>query len=75
MDKLHNAGMKVPQIEDSAKITPKTFVDYVAFVSAMRTMQREYFRSRNADALEQSKRMERALDELNDRLLNGPKLF
>lgn len=75
MDKLHNAGMKAPQIEDSAKITPKTFVEYVAFVSEMRAKQREYFRTRNADALEQSKRMERALDELNDHLLNGPKLF
>lgn len=67
--------MKAPQIEDSAKITPKIFVEYVAFVSEMRAKQREYFRTRNADALEQSKRMERALDELNDRLLNGPKLF
>lgn len=75
MDKLHNAGMKVPQIEDTAKITVQSFIDYVAFVMTMRAKQREYFRTRNADALEQSKRMERALDELNDHLLNGPKLF
>lgn len=75
MDKLHDKGIKAPQIEDTAKITIQSFIDYVAFVMTMRAKQREYFRTRNADALEQSKRMECELDELNDHLLNGPKLF
>lgn len=75
MDKLHTEGIKVSQIENPVKITVESFVEYVAFVMTMRAKQREYFRTRNADALEQSKRMERELDELNDHLLNGPKLF
>lgn len=40
-------------------------------VSDMRRLQREYFRSKRLDVLEQSKRAERTVDGLLDRLRGG----
>lgn len=40
-------------------------------VSEMRRLQREYFRSKRLDVLEHSKRAERRVDELLDRLRGG----
>ena len=67
---------KCPQIEDTAKITIQSFIDYVAFVHTLRFHQRRYFKFRKPETLELCKQMEKELDALNDRLLNPtPRLF
>ena len=68
--------IKCPEIEDSAKITVQSFIDYVTFVYNLRWNQRQYFRTRSPQTLETCKRMEKELDALNAKLLNcSPKLF
>ena len=68
--------VKCPQIEDLQKITPEQAAKYIRFVATMRHNQRRYFSTRNPQVLELSKRMERDLDALNERLLNPTlKLF
>ena len=55
---------------------PKEFFDKVA---EMRSAQKEYFRTRNPQALSESKRLEREIDaeikRVNDIMINGSELF
>lgn len=68
--------IKCPEIEDTAKITVQSFIDYVAFVRELRFNQRRYFKFRKPETLETCKRMEAELDALNEKLLNPtPTLF
>ena len=68
--------VKCPQIEDLAKITPEQAAEYVRFVATMRHNQNRWFKLRNIDALEISRKMEKELDALNARLLDPtPRLF
>lgn len=68
--------MKLPQIENLQEITPEQVKQYVQYVATMRHNQNRWFRLRNPDALEISRRMEKELDTLNAHLLDPqPKLF
>ena len=67
---------KCPQIENLQKITPEQAAEYVRFVATMRHNQNRWFKLRNFDALEISRRMESDLDKLNAHLLDlTPMLF
>ena len=67
---------EAPEIKNLQEITPELFEQYVSFVSTLRHNQNRWFRLRKTDALEISRRMEKELDDLNDRLLDKtPKLF
>ena len=48
-------------------------------VTQMRSMQKEYFRTRSKTALQESKRLEREIDaeikRVNDKMINGGVLF
>ena len=68
--------IKCPQIENLDKITPEQAAEYVRFVSTLRHNQNRWFKLRNLDALEISRRMESELDALNAHLLDPtPRLF
>lgn len=76
MDKLYQDGPKCPQIENLDKITPEQAAEYVRFVATLRHNQNRWFKLRNFDALEISRRMESELDALNAHLLDPtPRLF
>lgn len=45
--------------------------DFVALVAAMRTAQREYFRTRSTTALDHSKRLEKQVDDAIRKALDG----
>lgn len=62
--------LKTPQVANLEKITPELFREYVEFVAELRHNQRRYFATHKPDALARSKEMERALDDLNARLLD-----
>ena len=62
--------LKTPQVANLEKITQELFREYVEFVAELRHNQRRYFATKKPDALARSKEMERALDELNARLLD-----
>lgn len=67
---------KCPQIENLQKITPEQAAEYVRFVATLRHNQNRWFKLRNFDALEISRRMESELDALNAHLLDPtPRLF
>ena len=68
--------LKCPQIENLQKITPEQAAEYVRFVATLRHNQNRWFKLRNFDALEISRRMESELDALNAHLLDPtPRLF
>ena len=68
--------VKCPQIENLQKITPEQATEYVRFVATLRHNQNRWFKLRNLDALEISRKMEKELDELNAHLLDPtPRLF
>lgn len=76
MDKLYIDGTKCPEIENLEKITPEQAAEYVRFVATLRHNQNRWFKLRNFDALEISRRMESDLDALNAHLLDPtPRLF
>ena len=76
MDNLYQDGPKCPQIENLAKITPKSAAEYVRFVAHVRHTQRRYFTFRKPEILDESRRLEKELDDLNAHLLDQtPKLF
>lgn len=69
-------SLNAPKIEDLGEITPEQAAEYVRYVAELRHQQRRYFATRKPDALETSKQMEKALDKLNEHLLNPiPSLF
>lgn len=68
--------VQCPQIENLQKITPEQAAEYVRFVATLRHIQNRWFKLRNFDALEISRRMEKELDALNAHLLDPtPRLF
>lgn len=68
--------VQCPQIENLQKITPEQAAEYVRFVATLRHNQNRWFKLRNFDALEISRRMEKELDALNTHLLDPtPRLF
>lgn len=76
MDNLPTQGVKCPQIENLAEITPEQAAEYVRFVAVLRHNQNRWFRLRNFEALKISQEMEKELDKLNAYLLDPtPKLF
>ena len=73
---MYMEDVKLPKIENFAKITPEQAAEYIRFVATMRHNQRRYFATRNPGVLELSKRMEKELDVLNAHLLDPqPRLF
>ena len=69
-------GLKAPEIKNLAKITPEQASEYVRFVAHLRHTQRRYFTFRKPEILDESRRLEKELDELNAHLLDQtPKLF
>ena len=68
--KLHGESLKTPQIQNLEKITPAEAREYVEFVALVRHNQRRYFATRRPEVLELCRRLERELDELNERLLD-----
>ncbi len=66
----------LPQIENSAQITPEAFKQYVQYVADMRLNQNRWFNTHNYDALRISKEMEKNIDCFNQRILDiNPTLF
>ena len=45
--------------------------DFVMLVGAMRAAQRQYFRTRSDESLARSKRLEREVDALRERILSA----
>jgi phosphate uptake regulator len=52
-----------------------TAAELATLVADMRRLQKEYFRTRSATALEQSKQLERQVDKAVDQMLRQPSLF
>lgn len=52
-----------------------TAVELCKLVADMRRSQREYFRLRSTAALEESKRLEKAVDRAIEEILRQPTLF
>jgi phosphate uptake regulator len=52
-----------------------TAVELARLVAEMRRVQRHYFRTRNQDELEASKRLERDVDRAVEEVLRQPTLF
>lgn len=76
MDKLYMDGLKAPEIKNLAKITPEQAAEYVRFVAHLRHTQRRYFTFLKPEILDESRRLEKELDELNAHLLDPtPRLF
>lgn len=68
--------IKLPQIENLQEITSEQMAEYVRYVATLRHNQNRWFKLRNFDALEISRKMEKELDELNAHLLDPtPRLF
>ena len=53
----------------------KSLLALASLVCQMRAAQREYFRTRSADALEDSRRLEKAVDAALQELYEQPRLF
>ena len=68
--------IKLPEIKDLTNISSEQAAEYIRFVATLRHNQNRYFRNKNVEALEISRKMEKELDALNGRLLNPvPSLF
>jgi hypothetical protein len=68
--------VQCPQIENLQEITTEQAAQYIRYVATMRHNQNRWFRLRNTDALELSRKMEKEIDALNARLLDPtPRLF
>lgn len=62
--------IKLPDIKDLTNISSEQAAEYIRFVATLRHNQNRYFRNKNVEALEISRKMEKELDALNGLLLN-----
>lgn len=47
----------------------KEYIEFVKLVYKMRNQQKKYFKTRNIDDLKESKRLEKEVDDITERLL------